>query len=204
MKKFLVCILAFTMLFAFNACDEKQTTDDNRTVNNPVKNEITNMQTHEQTTHVEITIPEETECNHRFNKGYCTYCNELDPDCYELTAQNYEDFLNIRYRMANIDGSTGTYGFVAFPTLFLSVSPTSSRLSFYDVTIELKATVQQYLYNENKYENYTVNTKIPISILGKGEEHCGLERESYSPVVIDQTFISDFEIVSITGCVSVN
>ena len=153
----------------------------------------------------ESTEPAETECNHQFNQGYCIHCNELDPNCIELTPENYADYLSIQYRIANVDGSNGPYGFVPFPYLFLTASAKSSRITFYNVSIEMNITVQQALYDSGgKYEECTINVVIPVSLLGEGKKDVGLDRESSDPVYLKNTYISDFEIVSITGCISLD
>ena len=145
------------------------------------------------------------ECEHNYKDGYCTKCEEMDPSCTELTPSNYEDYIGITYKMANVDGSTGgSYGFVAFPYLYLSTVPTSSRITFYDVTIELEITVKQCLYPDMNYEACTVTAKINVSLFGDGDVEVRLERESSDPVLLKSSYISDYKIKSVTGCVSVD
>ena len=147
----------------------------------------------------------ETECSHKFSQGYCKYCEEMDPSCIELTSENYSDYLSIKYRIANVDGSNGPYGFVAFPRIFLTASSKSSRITFYNVSIKMEITVQQALYQSGgKYEEYTTSVTIPISILGDGEAEGYLGRESSDPVSLDKTYISDFKIISVAGCISLD
>ena len=141
-------------------------------------------------------------CDHIYSNGYCSNCKEMDPSCQELTAENYEDYLKIAYKLANVDGSTGgSNGFVAFPYLYLKATPTSSRIMFYGVEIEIEFTVKQCLYSSKEYEECTVTAKIPVALFGEGEANVRLE--SSDLVSPKDSYISDYKIVSINGCVYV-
>ena len=180
MKKAFSLILALAICLSLCACGESNTTSsDNQGSSEPQK------------------------CDHVYSNGYCTDCKEMDPSCQELTAENYEDYLNITYKIANVDGSTGSNGYVAFPYLYLTAAPTSSRITFYDVELEIEFTVKQCLYPSKNYEECTVTAKIPVALFGEGDAKVRLDRESSDPVLLKSSYISDYKIVSINGCVSV-
>lgn len=146
--------------------------------------------------------PAQTECEHEFKDGYCTKCEEMDPDCTELTAENYEDYLKLGYKVTDINGNTNM-DYAAFVRLLMSASPTSDRCTFYNVKLELEVTVKQALYPSGS-EEYTTTVEIPISLFGEGEAVARLDRESSSPVLLKTSYISDYKIISITGCVAIN
>ena len=149
-------------------------------------------------------VPSTPQCNHVYSKGYCTSCKEMDPTCQKLTAENFEDYLDISYKIANVDGSTGgSTGAVAFPYLYLTATPTSSRITFYDVEVEIEFTVKLYLDSSRKFEECTVTAKIPISLFGEGNAKVRLNTESYDLVVPKSSYILKYKVVSIDGCVSV-
>ncbi|MBQ9761906.1 MAG: hypothetical protein IJV82_02385 [Oscillospiraceae bacterium] len=187
MKKALSLLLALVMCLSLCACGGRNATSSET----------------EASSETEVSSTPQ-KCDHVYSNGYCSICKEMDPSCQELTAENYEDYLGITYKMANVDGSTGgSNGFVAFPYLYLTATPTSSRIMFYDVEIEIEFTVKQCLYPSKEYEECTVTAKIPVALFGEGDAKVRLDRESNDPVLLKASYISEYKITSINGCVSV-